>query len=78
MPEDLPAGVRLLAYQPEIAPETSRAHWQFYIAMLKKVKATAIMTALGLTKGKQWRAFPCKGTEEQNLIYCSKKASRCA
>lgn len=33
MPEDLPDGVRLLAYQPEICPNTGRAHWQGYIAM---------------------------------------------
>lgn len=78
MPELLPAGVRLLAYQPEIAPDTGRAHWQWYIAMLKNQKPPAIMAALGLTKKKQWHADECRGTEEENLIYCSKKASRCA
>lgn len=77
MPELLPAGARLLAYQPEIAPATSRAHWQFYIAMVKVCKASAIMEALGLTKKKQWHAEECKGNEEQNLIYCSKSDSRC-
>lgn len=36
------------------------------------------MTLLGLTKKKQWHAEESKGTEQKNLDYCSKSASRCA
>lgn len=77
MPEELPAGVRILAYQPEIAPSTGRAHWQFYIAMLKNQKLPAIMSALAIPKKKAWFVQECNGTEQQNLDYCSKLASRC-
>lgn len=77
MPESLPAGARILAYQPEICPDTGRAHWQFYIALLQSSKAATFMTALGLTKKKQWHAEECKGDEADNLKYCSKSDSRC-
>lgn len=77
MPESLPAGVRILAYQPEISPTTGRAHWQFYCAMLKKVKLPAIRSALGIPKKKAWFVQECNGTEQQNLDYCSKSDSRC-
>lgn len=75
MPQELPEGVRLLAWQHEQAPETGREHFQAYIALSRTMRPKQVMKLLKLNKS-CWHIEPANGSEEENLAYCSKDDSR--
>lgn len=62
---------RYLVYQREICPETSRPHWQAYLALKKPCRFRTLQ-----------KRFPgahieaANGTPEQNKAYCTKAETR--
>lgn len=70
------AGVRFFVTQPELCPTTGRKHWQSYIALNKPFKPSKIMKLLKFTDRGAWRAMQPNGTDQDNLIYCTKEDTR--
>lgn len=63
--------IRYLCFSPEVCPTTKREHWQGYIYFKEQITISAIQKYY--QKNYNWqfgKLLPCKGTSEQNIIYC--------
>lgn len=64
-------GAEYFIFQKERCPTTGKDHWQGYVRFKGRVRFNAIKAV--------WRSIhleTCKGSEQQNVEYCSKSASR--
>lgn len=65
--------VRALVYQQEICPDTGRKHLQGYVRFASPVRFTFLQRVLGVPGA---HCEKPKGSDEQNVAYCSKEESR--
>lgn len=56
-------------YGKEICPETGRPHLQCFIKLTTKKSFSAVVKLLDIPR---IHVEPCRGTESENIIYCSK------
>lgn len=80
MPLELPRGVQFLVWQHEQSPTTNVIHIQAFIHMEKPTKLPGIMKTLGLDPKHRgvWHVEQARGSDQDNLKYCSKTETRMA
>lgn len=63
-------------YQKEICPTTGRDHWQGYLELLGTRKLVGQTLKDQVFLDQSVHIEPSRGTQEQNIIYCSKLESK--